>query len=410
MGDEVTRVSDGAARAEDPSIAPAVSAVQRWLVHHEGKRTHLPDFLEALAARLSALGVPVFRVSLSLGDFHPEVVGRSYAWSRISGREEIDRRYTPKASDVYLLSPVRLVHEGADAVRQRLDDPLSEPEFQVMRELKAQGATDYVGMALPFSDGARHFISFATDAPGGFTTAHLSIIDALIPSMGLRIEIEHARRGSEQLLLNYLGQEAARRVLAGAIRRNMGEAITAVILASDLRGFTQLADTMPAETVIEALGHYFDAVAGPVRARGGDIVKMVGDGILALFPLTGFSPEADQARALDALDAVREAAVALEAIPSDALPEGIDALRAGFALHVGPVTFGNVGSRERLDFTAIGLAVNEAFRLETLTKSLASPIVTSASFAMLTGAEGLRSAGHHALRGVRAPKEVFVCA
>jgi adenylate cyclase len=348
------------------------------------------------------------RINVSLDDFHPEVIGRSYSWSQISGLEEIDRRYTPKRSEAYWDSPIRVIHDGAKAVRRRLEGEDAILDFAVTRELKAQGATDYVGMELAFSDGSRQFISFATKYPGGFTTRHLSLLDGLLPFISLRLEIEHARRGTQQLLSTYLGNDAARRVMGGTIRRNTGDAIDAVVFASDLRGFTRLADTLPPQDVIEALGEFFEAAANPVRRRGGDIVKMVGDGILAIFPLEG--SQSESAVAASALSAVREARATLEGLPTSALPSGVAQLRAGFALHVGRVTFGNIGSRERLDFTVIGLAVNEAFRLEALTKALGTPVLTSASFAELAGGQGLRSLGFHALRGVREAKEVFTLA
>ncbi|MBI1238038.1 MAG: hypothetical protein GC199_01715 [Alphaproteobacteria bacterium] len=388
----------------------AAAPMRRWLVMHEGARTELPTLLEELAARFNQIGVPVSRVSVSLGDFHPEVIGRSFSWSRLAGAEEVDRRFLPKQSNMYLASPIRVVHDGASAVRRRLDVDEALLDFDVTRELKAQGASDYVGFELPFSDGNRHFISFATDKPGGFETAHLALIDELLPFIGLRIEIEHARRATEQLLANYLGREAARRVIAGSIRRQMGEAITAIVLATDLRGFTALADSLAPDAVIDTLSHYYDSVAEPVRLRGGDIVKMVGDGILAIFPLSGFAPESDQAQSREALSAARDAVAALAALPPSALPDGVEELHAGFALHVGQVMFGNVGSRERLDFTVIGSTVNEAFRLEALTKTIGVPIVTSAGFAALVGGEGLTSAGFHTLRGLREPKEVFALA
>lgn len=392
---------------ELPQVSPETAALARWLADHHGVRTGLSDFLTELGQRFIGLGVPMMRISISLDDFHPEVIGRSYAWNRLSGVEEVDRRYTPKRNEAYWDSPIRVIHEGATAVRRKLEGPDAQLDFAVTRELKEQGATDYAGMELAFSDGSRQFISFTTDTTGGFTTRHLSLMDGLLPFVSLRIEIEHSRRGLEQLLSTYLGTDAARRVIGGTIRRNTGDAIDAIVLASDLRGFTRLADTLPAQDVIEALGEFFEAVAGPVRRHGGDIIKMVGDGILAIFPISDRSPERDVSAAQSAIEAVREAIATLETLPPESLPNGVQQLRAGFALHVGPVTFGNIGSRDRLDFTVIGLAVNEAFRLEAMTKVLGTPILTSATFADLANGAGLRSLGFHALRGVRDAKEIF---
>lgn len=387
----------------------AMAELILWLADHGGARTEFPALLAGLGTRLNALGVPVLRLNLNLDDFHPEVIGRSYVWHRERGGEETDRRYTPKANAVFAGSPLQLIYDGAAAVRRRLDGAGAE-DFAITRELKAQGATDYAGMALVFSDGSRQFASFATDAPGGFTQAQLEALDAILPYLRLRAEVEHARRSTEQLLATYLGADAARRVIGGTIRRNAGETIEAIVLACDLRGFTQLADSHRAEEVIEALGEFFEAVAQPVTKAGGDIVKMVGDGILAVFPLELRPKDENEGRARLAAEAVREALAALAAIKGEALPAGIPELRAGFALHAGRVTFGNVGSRDRLDFTLIGLAVNAAFRLETLTKTLGEPALASAQFAELAKGKGLKPLGAHELRGVSQKMEVFALA
>ena len=383
--------------------ALADSAAAHFLADHHGKSLPIEEIVEGLATRAIADGLPLMRVSVSLSDYRPEVIGRAYAWMRDQGIEITDRAYTPKRNDVYWRSPIRVIDEGADAVRRKLEGPDAELDFAITRELKEQGATDYVGMALVFSDGSRHFVSWTTDRAGGFSTDELTFFDLLLPLMCMRLELAHARRITEQLLTTYLGADATRRIISGDIRRSIGEDIAAVIFYCDLRGFTRLTDTLPPAAVIAILGEYYDAVAGAVRMHGGDVIKMIGDGMIAIFPIRDGMTAERAAR--EALDAAREAKHSLETIPPERLPEGVDTLAAGFALHVGNVTFGNIGSRDRLDFTVIGPAVNEASRVEPLTKVLGHSLLLSADFVTL--GVPAKSLGFHALRGVREPREIY---
>jgi adenylate cyclase len=363
-----------------------------------------------------AQGFPLLRVGLSLGDVHPQLAARTYSWRRGQPIEEIERHLAASNTDTYLLSPVRVIREGADALRRRLDRGPEQLDFPILTELKAAGATDYVAMALRFADGSRHFLSWATDRPGGFTSAQLAELYDLLPLIGLRIELDHARAVTQTLLTTYLGRDAAKRISRGTIRRGEAERIDAIIMFSDVRGFTRLADTLPPEDAVAVLSAYYDAVAGAVKDFGGDIVKLLGDGLLAIYPLT---PEAGEERvgkarvdhvACGAVAAVRRARQALEDMTPADLPDGAWPLRAGFALHAGPVIFGNVGSSDRLDFTVVGPAVNEVTRVEELTKSLGFPVLVTEAFAALECPTPLTSLGFHALRGVSEPKELFTLA
>jgi adenylate cyclase len=385
--------------------AVSESKMAEWLSDHGGHRYSIEEVAQHLGELAREDGIDLYRVGFSLSDYHPEVIGRTYNWYKDRGVEVQDRQYTPKRSDLYMRSPIKIIHEGADGLRRKLegDRPL---DFPILDDLRAAGATDYAGMALKFSDGTRHFISWATSQPGGFTPEELRHLDDLTPLICLRLELEHARRVTQQILTTYLGDDAARKVISGDVRRAAGEEIHCVIFYCDLRGFTRMTEDLGANDVIKALGAYYDAVSGPVRTRGGDILKMIGDGMLAVFP---FRDGLDAARAAaEALDAAKEARDGLASIPEDTLPAGVGALAAGFALHAGQVTFGNVGSRERLDFTVIGPAVNEAVRIENLTKILGRSILLTEQFAHLLPPETTRSLGFHALRGVRDPREIFV--
>lgn len=391
-----------------PRQAGLWNSFAAWLGEYQGQRLSFMDFAGALATRLREAGVPLARFSMSLNDYHPEVIGRSYFWEKERGLRQLDQAYTPRISDVYQASPIRQIHEGAAAIRRRLETGGDAFDFPILHELKSAGLTDYAAFPLVFSDGTRQFVSFSTDKPGGFEAPELALMESVLPLLAARVEIEHAHAITLQLLRTYLGEDAAARVISGGFRRIMGEEIDAIVFACDMRGFTGLTDALPAAAIIGLLSAYYDAVAAPVREEGGDIVKMIADGILAIFPIAREAKlDACCTMAERAVRAVKKAAANLEALTPEALPEGAWPLKAGFALHFGKVTFGNVGSRDRLDFTVIGPAVNEAFRLEALTKQLQRTILVSAPFAALILESEVEPLGPHALKGVREAKEVF---
>ncbi|MFP3942259.1 MAG: adenylate/guanylate cyclase domain-containing protein [Alphaproteobacteria bacterium] len=398
-----------------PDEAPAApfrswsrSRIASWLADHDGVASSAGALVEGLCALLQEHGVPLWRVSLALRDSHPQIAARGIAWYRGRGIEEQDFLVNDANGEIYDASPVKVIHDGAAAVRRRLCDEGCPMDFPVLHELRAEGATDYLAMALPFSDGSRHFISWTTDREGGFTSEQLEHLVDLMPLIGLRLELDHARLTTRTLLTTYLGPEAAGRVAKGTIRRFDYEMINAVILFSDLRGFTEMADTLPPSTVVRVLSDYYETVAEPVRYFGGDIIKMIGDGVLAIFPLSADAPrERIDRTACGAAAAVRRAMTALDAVLIEDLPARMRTLRAGFALHAGEVFFGNIGSTDRLDFTVVGPAVNEAVRAEALCKELGVSVITTQAFAGLECTVGLRSLGRHCLRGVREPKELF---
>ncbi len=380
------------------------SSVASWLADHGGKELGAGALFALICEQLAANGIPISRANCALQDTHPQVASRGFLWRLGEGIEESEFLIGQRGSKNYQLSPIWVIHQGASAVRRRLSGPDANLDFPVLHELKARGVTDYIAMPLVFSDNSRHFISFATDHEGGFSVEHLTHLNDLMPLICLRLELDHSHMVTRTFLNTYMGERASKRIIGGTIRRNQGEAIDAILLYSDLRQFTKMADMLTPEEVIQILGDFYDAVARPVEEFGGDIIKMMGDGILTIFP---YSENSQENAACNAASAARQALAGLHKIKPERLPEGIDSVRAGFALHAGQVTFGNVGSTSRLDFTVIGPAVNEVVRVETLTKTLGHSILTTSAFADLKCVQGLMSLGSHALRGVREPKEIF---
>lgn len=399
-----------AAASNDLEPSWSKSSLASWLADHRGRSIGASALLEEIADRFRAEGLPLHRANVAMQDLHPQIAGRAFRWTADEG--VIDSTMPLKNRDNnpdYWKSPVAaIIHNGVDGIRVDFEKSDVGPQDHFYFEMKEQGFTDYVAMPLLFSDGTRHFISWSTRAPGGFKTSQLVTLYDLLPLICMRFELDHARLVTETLLNTYHGQKASKRIRSGTIRRNQGERIPAILVYSDLRGFTEMADQHPPEVVTQALGEYYEAVAMPIEARGGDIIKMIGDGILSIFtyrdPMYG---PCENTQACEAVEAVKEGHRNLTRLTAKHLPGTLESLRAGFALHTGVVTFGNVGSSSRLDFTAIGPAVNEVVRVEALTKTLGAPILATSRFAELDCAVDMTSLGYHALRGVSEPQEIF---
>jgi adenylate cyclase len=379
-------------------------ATAAWLIEHGGERVGLVALLREFCERLEGEGLALYRVHMGLRSTHPEIVAQTVIWTRgTAGSRQVDHGYGMTLSSGYQNSPVRLIHEGAGGFRRRLEGPTAQFDFPVLRDMVEQGCTDYLIMPLVFASGQINFVSWSTDRPGGFRTPELSRLYDLVPLLALRVEIEMANRNAANLLTTYLGPSAARRVLAGSVRRGQVERIRAAIWVSDLRGFTRLSDRVPTRQVIAVLNDYFDVMDRAIEAHGGEILKFVGDGLLAIFNAGPTSAE-DCARAMAA---AREVLARIEGDNQERAAEGLPTLRTGIGLHVGEVAFGNIGAHDRLDFTVIGPAVNEAVRVEALCKVLERPLLISGAFAAAAGHAGLESVGSHALRGVSTPQELY---
>jgi adenylate cyclase len=389
-----------------PAAQPGWSndPIATWLVEHGGRSPGPETVLAELCERLLGAGVPLLRVVIGVRSTHPEIAARSFVWQR-GGEGALGRdfTYTSRDKGVYLRSPVRLIHEGASAIRRRLEGPDAARDFPVLDDLAAMGATDYVIMPIVQTDGRVNFISWTTDRKGGFDTAELALLYDLLPLIALRTEIGTAHADTRTLLETYLGREPARRVLNGRVRRGQVETIRAVVLVSDVRGFTALSDRIEPAQVVALLDSYFEVAARPIEEREGEILKFIGDGLLAIFSV------GDHGRQVcnTALEAAFGIIDGLDRLNIERAGKSLPEIRCGVGLHVGDVQYGNVGARDRLDFTVVGRAVNEASRVENLCKALDRRILATAVFARLARNPALFSVGFHALRGVREPQEIF---
>lgn len=390
------------------TICDSVGPVTAWLLG-EGRRlrdTRL--FLGELSQRLVAQGMPLWRTTFHIRTLHPLILSTGYFWRRDGeGPKQNHREHGIQLSPAYLNSPVRIVFEQGRPVRRRLDGPAARLDFPILEDIRAEGVTDYLALPLPLSDGTYACLTLASDRPGGFTEHEIENAEALVPLIGLVLEVQETHRVARTLLDTYLGSRTGARVLRGRIKRGDVETIHAVLWYCDLRDFTGLADSRPHDQILALLNAYFERMAEPVQRHGGEVLKFMGDAMLAIFP-----PADDQGTPPScnaALSAAMDALAAMRAFNQGWTADGNPPLRFGIALHVGEVAYGNIGAPDRLDFTVVGPAVNVAARLEALCKSLDRPLLISQSFAACAGPcrSRLRSLGVHALRGVRRPQEIF---
>ena len=373
----------------------------RWILT-EGREASSPArFVNALCWRLVEAGVPLWRVTVYAATLNPQIRGFGWRWWRERRvTEEVRIAQGTERTEDYLASPLRDTIERGSALRRRLDG--SPSEYPLLEEFRADGCTDYV--AAPLNRVGQRFpvVAWATDRAGGFTADDLALLEDIRPALAAVVEAIVTRRTARGLISIYHGSHVGERVFDGQILRGHFEPLRAVIMTTDLRGFTGISDRLPGEEVIGALDDYFEDVVASVHAGGGHVLKFIGDGVLAIFGTEG---EREGAAATAGLAAARGIVARLAAHNAIGAPAGIE-LRAGIGLHIGTVMYGNVGAPDRLDFTAIGPAVNLAFRLEGLTKELRRPVLASRAFAAAAG-NALVSLGSHPIRGLSGLEEVF---
>ena len=373
-----------------------------WVMRDAWEAMSIAELLSRLAGQLVAIGVPLLRANLLVRTLHPQVMGASHVWSRDTDAVHVEEiRHARADEEKFLTSPFVPIFEGRGGIRRRLAGPGAVLDFPMLRELAEAGASDYVAVPITFSDGQIHALTLVTDAEDGFRTQDLGHIHEILPLISRFVEVHSLRHRARTLLETYLGRHTGGRVLDGLIKRGDGEVITAVIWWADLRGSTALTERIPRDTYLALLNQFFESTAGSVIEHGGEVLKFIGDAVLAIFVLRDI-PDAGEralAAAIEALDRIEK----LNAARSE---DGAPVVEIAMALHRGEVSYGNIGVAGRLDFTVLGPAVNEVARLEGLSKQLGHSVVASRSFAELVPGK-LASLGDHELRGVSNAQEVF---
>jgi uncharacterized protein (DUF427 family)/class 3 adenylate cyclase len=377
-----------------------------WVLRDAWNARTTDELVARLGRQLIATGVPVWRLQLLVRTLHPQLFATEHAWWRGTDAVETYRMTHDDLTSAELRrSPYAPILDGAGGVRRRLVGPDPALDFPILRELRERGATDYVAMPLPFSDGQVNILSLVTDHADGLRIAHLGPIHEVMPVLSRLFEVHALRTNATGLLGTYLGTRTGERVLAGLVRRGDGERVHAVIWFSDLRGSTALADTLPRERYLDALNLFFDCTAGAVLEEGGEVLKFIGDAVLAIFPIDVDDPGGRRATA-GAIGAARSARRRIAEVNAARAAAGEPPLEFGIGLHAGDLTYGNIGTPGRLDFTIVGAAANEAARIQDLCKSTGNWVLLSAEIAAVSPAEAV-PAGRHTLRGVIRLQDLF---
>ena len=393
-------------------MADAANDIVAWTLGAGLEGLDQADLTSGYCTRLVVAGVPLWRASLGADTLHPLIDAQGQRWIAGEGvhAEVYARVSTPERVLEWQQSPwFRLIERGEQQLRRRLADREGIDEFPLLAELAAQGATEYWARLLRFGaqgspGGARGLAtSFVTRAAGGFAGADLALIEATLPALAVAYKASLAVETTRTLVTTYLGHGAAARILRGQIERGQVVTVRRVLWLSDLVGFTRIADTLPRQRLLDLLNAYVDALVGVVHAHGGEVLKFMGDGILAVFDGERDDP------CERALDAAGSARTAIDRLNRERAAARLPVTGFTLALHEGEVSYGNVGSQERLDFTVVGPAVNEVSRIQAMSRSLDQPILVSARFAAACQAQGSRlvSLGRFALRGIDRPQELF---
>jgi adenylate cyclase len=397
-------------------MSPAnLSALLSWVTEAGLAGKSEAAILDGFCRRAVEGGLPIARSALIIDTLHPIHEGRVFRWNRDNRGEPELLEYGPtnegEAAVSWQASPFfRMLQEGSSLLRRRLF-PTETSEFPGLVDHQKAGMTDYLALINRFAEAGAIgemdcvYSYWVTDRTGGFDDQHIDALSALMPMLALSVKCVSLGRIAETLVETYLGRDAGRRVLGGLIRRGIAETINAALWFSDLRDFTHITDQAAPQQVIPFLNDYAEAVISAIHDHGGDVLKLIGDGILAVF--TGETAEAACHSAMAAEAALRRHLVDLnQRRASKELPT----TEAYLGLHFGDVFYGNIGSKDRLDFTVVGPAVNEVSRIAAMCRSVDRGLLVSEVFA-----EALRqperdrlvSVGRFALRGVDRPQHLY---
>ncbi len=404
---------------ENWEMTAALKDLTDWLIQQGLENTPVEKWLEECCIRLVAAGIPLQRANITLRAHHPEIGTMAFRWfrDRENERQDFMRRAENDVPEEYKLSPIYyLLSNNVEEIRQKLtvEDPALD--FPIFDELRERGATDYYAVKRFFlledqaaavdpmraEEGA--IISLTTDAPGGFSDAQLDGLRQLISPLCLTLKCGANRLMAEDITAAYLGRDASKRVLSGDITRGSLETISAVIWYFDLQGFTKLSETLPGNALIELLNDCFAEAVDVVERNGGNVLKFMGDGMLAIFDMDQI-PETGKV----AIKAAMELRTAFDDLNQRRTAEGLSTTGFTLALHAGDVLYGNIGGKSRLDFTVVGPAVNTTARILGMSSAVDQTIVISAKVAapLLEDFPELVSLGQYRLRGVSERQELY---
>ncbi|MGI9311738.1 MAG: adenylate/guanylate cyclase domain-containing protein [bacterium] len=408
-----------------------IAEISRWLATDARMIDDAGARDQAFVDQLRQAGLPIARFVVGVRSLHPQVDAFSSRWEEGKAMEFRGHLLGDMSERERRLNPLFLAVQNGDNSRHRIDRAPAAEESSIFDDLRDAGMTDYVVVALPFSDDSNKAMTFATRAPRGFDADQIAILHGIAPAFACMAEVRYLRHLAGVLMDTYVGPVAGRKVLDGAIRRGSSETIRAAIWFCDLKGFTALSERLGCDALLDTLNCYFDVMTAAIEAEGGEVLKFIGDAILAIFQPSDdvdhgadrnvdhdtdgvvdrdvdrdVNSDADRDAAARALAAARAAVEALAEANRVRAEAGQARFECGIALHFGDVLYGNVGGQRRLDFTVIGPAVNLASRIESLTRELARPVLVSAPFAAMHGG-AFEALGAFAFKGIAKQREVL---
>jgi len=387
-----------------PTDGWSLEPVANWLFG-EGRRINDPSkLIDGLARQLDLAGAHIDRMVVMSSTLHPQFTGWSVHWTRQKGARRWSVEHAARASDAFIGSPIQFVLDHRQPYRLRVTPQAQEGEHSLVPDLRHDGMTDYVALPMPFGREMSNVLTASTSSPAGFTDHDLERLATLARLVSPFVEIIAVRRTALGLLDTFVGPRISERIFQGQVKRGDGDRIDAAFWYSDLRGFTQLSETLPTPDLLRLLNDYFEFCAAAAAARGGEILQFIGDAMLVVFEIgkAGTRSQVCEAALDAAIDAFDSTAVANHRRRRAGQAE----IRFGLGLHVGTVTHANVGAPDRLAFNVVGPAVNMTARIQSMTKDLGEPLLLSADFAALVG-RPLRSVGQYDLRGVAAVQHLF---
>jgi adenylate cyclase len=393
-------------------------ALTTWLTEKTLAGAGEAEMVGGFCELLHQADVPLARAIVLIDTLHPIYEGRAVRWNRGTAQAEMveyGRTREGAGAEAWRRSPLYyMVETNQSVLRRRLTDPTDShetPDFAAFAELRNEGMTDYLGLVTRFAaagvigeiDAIYSF--WTSDVVSGFDENHIVLLQTLINPLAAALKCASLARIATTLVETYLGRDAGRLVLSGRIERGIAEQIGAVLWYSDLRGYTRITDTAAPDQIIPLLNDYADVVISAIHAAGGDVLKLIGDGTLAIFR----EPDIAQAShaALDAAVAVRRGVAELNLRRADSR---LPLTEVYLGLHVGEVFYGNVGSLDRLDFTVVGPAVNEVSRIAAMCRSVERDVLLSGAFvdvASPADRDRLVSVGRYALRGIEKAQELY---
>lgn len=405
-----TEISSDGTTARDGEI---IQDISNWLIDQGLMGGEFEAILSGFCEQLASAGVYMQRAMIGMRTLHPSIDAETFIWTDGGDVASESATLDQSENSGWKNSPLyQMITTGDYSRRFRLDDESQGFDYPILEELSQQGGTDYLARVTRFTVGEVDSVetglisSWTTDRPGGFSDQNIELLDRLIPRLALTAKTLLTQKIAENVLDTYVGPDAGHRIMAGNIRRGSLDVIRATLIYADLRGFTSLTDSVERAALAPMLDAYFEQMVPPVVQYGGQVLKFLGDGLLATFNL---EEQPRDAVCVMAMQAATQTLERVGALNEQRRADGLPVMELDIALHLGDVLYGNVGAADRQDFTVIGPAVNEASRIEVLCQELGHHLLVSESFADAATActDRLISLGRHELRGVKHAQEIY---